>query len=302
MDILGKNHKRPGHPYITIGVPTWNNEATILATLNSLANQTYKNLIVVVSNDSSTDRTQQIINDFAKGKTNVIVINQEKNLGLYQNMAFCARESKSKYFMWLAGDDYISSDFVENNVNFLESNPEYVASGSLPIFCFTDKNELGHAINLHGDLLDRIRTFFKHAYYSHNVFYSVFQTETVKKFKYLGYSFAAADWAFILYLISLGKVNTSSQGHIFLGTNGVSRSHGANRKFLRGGLDLIFPMWPLMKNVLRLPGLGYRAQHLLARQFIVLNLVQLYADLFVVKVFLKSKLKIFSILKSRILS
>jgi glycosyltransferase involved in cell wall biosynthesis len=245
-----------------------------------------------VSNDSSTDRTQQIITEFAKNSPNIKIRNQQKNLGLYQNMAFCARASTSKYFMWLAGDDYISSDFIENNVKFLEANPEYVASSSLPIFSFQDKSELGHAINLHGDLIDRLKNFFKYANYSHNVFYSVFKTETVKNFKYLGDSFAAADWAFDLYLISLGKVNTNSKGHIFLGTNGVSRSYGANRKFLKGDIDLIFPIWPLMKSVLRLPGFGYRAQCLLTRQFIALNLAQLYADIVVIKVLIKSKLKI----------
>jgi len=288
---LGKTDGYPRHPHVTVGVPTWNNEATILATLKSLANQTYKDLMVVVSNDSSTDRTQQIITEFAKNNVNIKIINQKKNLGLYQNMAFCAQESTSKYFMWLAGDDYISNDFIENNVNFLESNPGYVASSALPIFSFQDESELGHAINLHGDLRNRLRNFFKYANYSHNVFYSVLKTETVKNFKYLGDSFAAADWAFDLYLISLGKVNTSSKGHIFLGTNGVSRSYGANRKFLVGGLDLIFPMWPLTKNVLRLPGFGYRGKYLLTRQLIFLNLVQLYADIIAVKVFLKSKLK-----------
>lgn len=293
MGGKGEKHEHPRQPYVTVGVPTRNNETTILSTLNSLANQTYKHLLIVVSNDFSTDQTRQIITEFAKNRANIEIINQKNNLGLYQNMAFCARRSTSKYFMWLAGDDYISNDFIENNVDFLESNPEYVASSAVPIFSFQHRNVPGHEIDLHGDLIDRLRNFFKYANYSHNVFYSVFKTETVKNFKYLGDSFAAADWAFDLYLISMGKVNTSSKGHIFLGTNGVSTSYGANRKFLNGGLDFILPMWPLTKNVLRLPRFGYKSQYLLTRQFIAINLVQLYADIVAVQFFVKSKLKVF---------
>jgi glycosyltransferase involved in cell wall biosynthesis len=276
-------------PTVTVGVPTWNNESTILTTLNSLAGQSYENLIVIVSNDCSTDQNTQIIKGFAANHNNFIVINQKKNLGLYQNMAFCAEMADSKYFMWLAGDDHISSDFIKNNVNFLESNPEYIASSSLPVFLRRDRSEIGYAIDLRGDLLDRLRNFFRYANWSHNVFYSIFKTEIVKNFKFLGAKFAAADWAFDLYLLSLGKIKTDTKGHIYLGTNGVSRSTGANRKFLNGRIDFLFPMWPLMKNVLRLSGFGFRARLILIGHLMRLNFTQLKVDIVYIRTQIKSK-------------
>lgn len=278
-----KGEIRISEPLVTIGLPTWNNESTILATLESLASQTFTNFEVIVSNDNSTDRTGAIVESYINNLENFRLYNQKQNLGLYENMSFCLSQADSKYFMWLAGDDFISPDFLENNVRYLESNTDFVASSSTPMFMGNGSSEKGHSIVLTGSVESRVRNFFRFANLSHNVFYSIFITEIGKKFQYLGKSFAAADWAFDLFLISHGKICTDNLGYIFFGTHGISRTPNANRRFASRGIEILFPMWTVSVAILRLSQLGIWNRIRLVPQLIRINWTQMKVDILQVK-------------------
>ena len=59
------------HPRVTAMLPSYNGEAFIQRTLDSLAAQTWDNLEILIADDCSTDRTPQIVADFAAGHANV---------------------------------------------------------------------------------------------------------------------------------------------------------------------------------------------------------------------------------------
>lgn len=266
-------------PRVTIGIPTHNNLETIARTLESVVGQTYPNLDVIVSNDCSTDGSIRVIEHFAKESKSIRIINQSSNLGLYENMAFVLSNTTSPYFMWLAGDDYISDDFVTNNVNFLEANLDFIASSSVPVYLRGEQFEQGKSIHLACEKTERVKNFLERPYASHNVYYSLIRTNIAKGFPFLGFRYAAADWVFDLFLIGKGKINTSANGNIFLGTSGVSTSPNANRKFRTSIIEVVFPMWPMSRDMLRLGDFQFSQKLRILQSISRFNLDQLRSDI-----------------------
>ena len=66
---------------------------------------------------------------------------QNKNLGVSDNFYFVFRKSRYKFFIWLSGDDYISKDYLENNINTLLTNNNCVFAAS-PIAYVDENNDL----------------------------------------------------------------------------------------------------------------------------------------------------------------
>ena len=91
---------------ISIGFPVYNGELFLKKALDSLLNQTYSNFELIISDNNSTDSTQRICQEYAKNDDRIRYIKQEKNIGPYPNFYFVLSQSKGKYFMWAAADDF----------------------------------------------------------------------------------------------------------------------------------------------------------------------------------------------------
>ncbi|HAL9122530.1 TPA: glycosyltransferase family 2 protein, partial [Escherichia coli] len=71
-------------PLVSVLIPVYNAEKYIERSLNSIINQTYKNLEIIIINDGSTDRTLDIIRTFTEKR--ITVVNNEKNLKLIKTL------------------------------------------------------------------------------------------------------------------------------------------------------------------------------------------------------------------------
>lgn len=230
-------------PRVLVGVPVFNAELTISRTLTSLKNQTYQNIHVFISDDCSMDSTSTICENFVKENNNFSIVIQPVNLGLYRNLEYLSKNKNYDYFMWLASDDFISPDFISNNVDFLEKNPEFVASSSKEFFIYEDSTEEGMHLDLVGTRRQRIKQFLKNPKWSHNVFYSLIRTNIISELTSIGKSYTSADWSFDLELLCRGKINTVCDGAIYFGTKGVSRQSNADIGFANNFLEKIFPLF-----------------------------------------------------------
>jgi len=104
---------------VSIIVPAYNCENTIKKCIDSLVNQTYKNIEIIIINDGSTDKTKELIIKNYKEKNEVILINQ-KNAGVS-----CARNkgieiSNGDYISFVDSDDWVEPNFIETMVKTLE--------------------------------------------------------------------------------------------------------------------------------------------------------------------------------------
>lgn len=114
---------------VSIIIPVYNSEKYIGRCLESVLNQTYKNIDIIVINDGSTDHSQEIINTYKNKYKNIIAINQE-NMGVSKTRNKAIKLAKTKYVMFLDNDDFIDEDYIEKHLNTAEEgNYDIVLSG-----------------------------------------------------------------------------------------------------------------------------------------------------------------------------
>ena len=124
---------------VSIGMPVYNGEIFLRKALNSLINQSYTNFELIISDNSSTDATSEICQEFVKKDNRIRYIRQEKNIGAFNNFNFVLEQSTANYFFWAAADDYWESDFIKKNIEILDKNKNVVCSVSkIDTYGFSD--------------------------------------------------------------------------------------------------------------------------------------------------------------------
>ena len=100
---------------VSIIVPVYNGEKYISRCLDSLINQTYSNLEIVLVNDGSIDKSKEILNEYAK-TDNRIKIYDQINQGASVARNIGLEKANGKYIMFVDADDYIDSHMVEEMI------------------------------------------------------------------------------------------------------------------------------------------------------------------------------------------
>lgn len=88
--------------------------------------QTYCNFELIISDNGSTDSTEEICLEYAKSDQRVSYFRNAKNIGMHSNFNRVFELSRGKYFMWAAADDYWKPTYVEKCVGKLEKYPTAV--------------------------------------------------------------------------------------------------------------------------------------------------------------------------------
>lgn len=110
-------------PLVTIGVASYNNASYIKETLDSIANQSYSKIEIIINDDASTDYSIQVIyNWLAENKNlNVQLIENRENQGLCKALNNIINCSNGNFISLIASDDKYLDDFVSNRVKVLLS-------------------------------------------------------------------------------------------------------------------------------------------------------------------------------------
>lgn len=104
---------------ISIIIPVYNNEKYIDTCLQSVCNQTFKNLEIIVINDGSTDSSLKVINRYSENDSRILVINQE-NQGVSSARNSGLDIAKGDYILFLDGDDWIENNCCEASLHEAE--------------------------------------------------------------------------------------------------------------------------------------------------------------------------------------
>ena len=108
-------------PLVSICIPTYNGALFIEDALESVINQTYNNLEIVVSDDASSDTTLSIVERF-RDKTNIpIYVYHHQPKGIGANWNNCMKQSKGDYIKFLFQDDVLMPTCVEDMVIIMET-------------------------------------------------------------------------------------------------------------------------------------------------------------------------------------
>jgi glycosyltransferase involved in cell wall biosynthesis len=245
---------KTSHPLVTVGMPIFNADKTIRQALDSLVNQTYKNMQIVISDNCSTDSTVNICREYLEKDHRIVLHQQTENIGAVKNFEFVLNHAAGDFFMWAAGDDTRTLDFVEVNLMFLLKDPTYVASTS-PNIHEDQENIIENIVNyaLEGSRLQRFKTFFQLPGASHGIFYSLIRTEVIKSCPYVkSETFWGWDWIVILYLLTHGPIHRVDKGLTIFGVEGVSRTSDVYKMMGITGIRRLAPFMQFNKIITKL--------------------------------------------------
>ncbi len=149
-------------PKVSVGLPTYNRAVTLKQAIESVLNQDYANIELIISDNASTDQTQEICEGFSCNDRRVKYIRQEHNRGPTLNFKEVLDKSSGEFFMWLSDDDWISSSYINECVKtLLRENDLSIAAGKT-IYYFQDNSFYeGKKINHSQDSgLNRLLDFY----------------------------------------------------------------------------------------------------------------------------------------------
>jgi glycosyltransferase involved in cell wall biosynthesis len=121
-------------PMLTIGLPVYNGGKMLETAINSLLRQTYRDFVLHISDNASTDDTPLICRAAVEQDKRVVWTRHSKNIGGAKNFRFVLENARTPFFMWAAHDDYWRDTFVEKNLALLINDPRATASISKVIF------------------------------------------------------------------------------------------------------------------------------------------------------------------------
>lgn len=111
---------------VSVIIPVYNTSEYLIRCLDSILNQTLKNIEVIIINDGSTDQSEDIIKEYSLKDSRIKAFNQ-KNQGVSVARNLGIKYSKGEYLIFVDSDDYIHTEMFEELVNASKKNRVAVA-------------------------------------------------------------------------------------------------------------------------------------------------------------------------------
>ena len=212
---------------VSIILPCYNCQYTIEETLDSVINQTYNNLELVILNDGSTDATERIIERyFEKNPIRNLKYIKHNNIGLAETLGIGVKNSKGDYIARIDNDDRWMNQHIEKLMDILENDRNIVLIGSNAQYI----NESGDTWEqeIYGDHEKVIKYFMKDNPFIHSsVIFKRDAYNRTNKYDYnLPYKNQICDYNLFLELSKVGKILILKEKTVIykVNTNSMSRN------------------------------------------------------------------------------
>lgn len=125
---------------ITVVVPIYNVEKYIKQCLDSLVNQTYKNLEIICVDDYGTDNSMDIVKEYANKDSRIKILKQSENRGQGEARNLGIDNASGEYIYFIDNDDFIDNDYIEKLVNVANRTNVDIVCNSAILKYFGDNN------------------------------------------------------------------------------------------------------------------------------------------------------------------
>ncbi|WP_288695302.1 glycosyltransferase family 2 protein [uncultured Brachyspira sp.] len=140
---------------ISVIVPVYNVEDYLKECLDSIINQTLKEIEILCIDDCGTDNSIDILKEYAKKDDRIRIISHKENKGLGPARNTGIKESKGEYISFIDSDDYISRDYLENLYNtIIKYDTDIVSTINI-------KRVVGEAISLYSININKYLSIFQ---------------------------------------------------------------------------------------------------------------------------------------------
>lgn len=113
---------------VTVGITTYNSNINYLSeTLNSIINQSYKNIEIIIYDDCSSNSTdiEKLIN--SKKDDRISFFKSDINKGVSNSLNEIIKKTNGDFFCWCPDDDYMSLSRIECQLRSIEKNPDFIS-------------------------------------------------------------------------------------------------------------------------------------------------------------------------------
>lgn len=165
-------------PKISVIVPIYNVEKYLQECLDSIINQTFKDIEIICVNDGSTDSSLEILNKYAEQDQRIKIINQN-NQGLSAARNTGIKYANGEYISFIDSDDYIDTSLYETLVKYLPAEMICFNAKAFGDNFIPEKMQKNLICKING--LEKIsdKSIFKTNVYAWN---KLFKTEIIKKY------------------------------------------------------------------------------------------------------------------------
>tara|TARA_B100000965_G_scaffold405775_1_gene441225 strand:+ start:719 stop:1420 length:702 start_codon:yes stop_codon:yes gene_type:complete len=101
---------------------TYNSEDTVSKSIESMLNQTYENIEILIVDDSSNDNTYKICENYSRTNDNIFLFRNNKNIGLTKSLNKLLKHSKGAYIARQDADDTSMPERIQKQFEFIKSN------------------------------------------------------------------------------------------------------------------------------------------------------------------------------------
>lgn len=162
---------------VSIVVPVYGTEAYLPACIESLCNQTYSNLQIILVDDQSPDKCPEICDDYAKNDSRIVVVHQ-KNMGVSGARNTGLRYVTGEYIMFVDSDDEMSLDAVSILLNDILTYKADIVWAPLNKGKSSRTYEESEYITFKND--EALLNYFKNGYNMDAVWGKIFKSDFIK--------------------------------------------------------------------------------------------------------------------------
>lgn len=235
---------------ISIIVPIYNVEKYVKKCIESIINQTYKNIEIILINDGSKDTSLSICKDYKNKDKRIKLINQE-NGGVSKARNKGLNIAKGEYIVFIDSDDYITKNYIEKLLNAaIETGADVVESNYIRIEDSGKIIEKSNIKNYYSKNNYEInKGFLENIFFKNMLWNKIFKKSVIKNLKFKDYK-TSEDFEFLVnvYLNTNIKVNIEDYLYYYVNRNGSI----CNQTFSEKTLDVIYAreeVFKLYKNL-----------------------------------------------------
>lgn len=111
-------------PRLSIGLPVYNGENYLAESLDALLDQSYADFELIISDNASTDRTEEICRDYEARDSRIRFFRQPVNIGAGPNHNFVFHQARGELYKWASHDDLYGRDLLLRCIEALDANPK----------------------------------------------------------------------------------------------------------------------------------------------------------------------------------
>jgi glycosyltransferase involved in cell wall biosynthesis len=160
-------------PTVSIGLPVYNGEKFLHEAIESVLSQTVTDFELIICDNASTDRTEEICSSYARQDARVRYQRNQTNVGGANNANLTVQLATGRYFLYFADDDVLDPGYLERCLQVLETWPDIILCYSLLI----DIDETGrqlritkHELGLSADPYQRFVSLIQRGHYAEAIY------------------------------------------------------------------------------------------------------------------------------------